>query len=83
MEDAINSIIGKDIDSFTNNLAKLSPRERDVAELIKQGRSSKQIAQALNIDVLTVHKHRDSIRRKLQLKHKDLNLTSFLRSHWL
>jgi DNA-binding CsgD family transcriptional regulator len=76
----MESIVGKDIDQFLNNFAKLTPRERDICERIKSGLTSKQIASALNIDVLTVHKHRDAIRRKLQLKHKELNLTSYLRS---
>jgi PAS domain S-box-containing protein len=80
LQDAVESIVGKDIDQFLNNFAKLTPRERDICERIKSGLTSKQIASALNIDVLTVHKHRDAIRRKLQLKHKDLNLTSYLRS---
>ncbi|TFH64697.1 MAG: PAS domain S-box protein, partial [Candidatus Zixiibacteriota bacterium] len=80
LQNAMESIVGKDIDQFLNNFAKLTPRERDICERIKSGLTSKQIASALNIDVLTVHKHRDAIRRKLQLKHKDLNLTSYLRS---
>lgn len=80
LANAVESIIGKNLDRFLNNYAKLTPRERDICELIKKGRTSKQIAEKLNIDVLTVHKHRDSIRRKLQLKHKGLNLTSYLRS---
>jgi PAS domain S-box-containing protein len=80
LQNALESIVGKDIDQFLNNFAKLTPRERDICERIKSGLTSKQIASALNIDVLTVHKHRDAIRRKLQLKHKDLNLTSYLRS---
>jgi PAS domain S-box-containing protein len=80
LQNAVESIIGKDIDQFLNNFAKLTPRERDICEQIKNGLTSKGIADVLNIDVLTVHKHRDAIRRKLQLKHKDLNLTSYLRS---
>ncbi len=80
LQNALESIVGKDIDQFRNNFARLTPRERDICERIKAGLTSKQIAAALNIDVLTVHKHRDAIRRKLQLKHKDLNLTSYLRA---
>jgi PAS domain S-box-containing protein len=80
LENSINSIVSNDIDQFGNNFAKLTPRERDVVELIRNGKTSKQIAESLSIDVLTVHKHRDAIRRKLQLRHKDINLTSYLRS---
>jgi PAS domain S-box-containing protein len=79
-ENALNSIVGSGLDEFASSYSKLTPREVDICEGIKSGLSSKQIADELSIDILTVHKHRDSIRCKLQLKHKDLNLAAYLRS---
>jgi len=53
---------------------RLSPAETQVANLVKLGRSSKAIAAILGISVLTVHKHRKNIRKKLGLTNKRVNL---------
>jgi PAS domain S-box-containing protein len=76
----LDEITGKHIDDFRNNVGKLTPRELDVLDMIKTGRSSKQIADALGLSSQTVHKHRQSIRRKLQLDHREINLAAYLRS---
>jgi DNA-binding NarL/FixJ family response regulator len=46
----------------------LSKREREVAKLLAEGKSSKEIAELLYISKYTVRRHRDSIMRKLALK---------------
>lgn len=76
----LDEITGKYIDDFRNNVSKLTPRELDILDMIKTGRSSKQIADALGLSSQTVHKHRQSIRRKLQLDHREINLAAYLRS---
>jgi RNA polymerase sigma factor (sigma-70 family) len=72
--------LGEDIDDFQNNIAKLTPRELDVCELIKQGRSTKEIADDLHVSSETVQKHRQSIRKKLQIDRRGLSLASYLRT---
>ncbi len=57
---------------------RLSPREIQVCELIRQGMTSKQIADKLNLSVQTVSKHRQVIRRKLEIENSSLNLASYL-----
>jgi PAS domain S-box-containing protein len=76
----LDEITGKYIDEYRNNVSKLTPRELDILDMIRTGRSSKQIADALGLSSQTVHKHRQSIRRKLQLDHREINLAAFLRS---
>ena len=61
--------------------SKLSPREREICNMIKNGASSKEIAAALNISLATVRKHREFIRRKLGISHKDINLTNYLKGN--
>lgn len=45
----------------------LSPREREVLQLMAEGKSSRQIADHLNISVKTVETHRMQIMHKLQI----------------
>jgi|UniRef100_A0A7C3UZP1 DNA-binding NarL/FixJ family response regulator len=46
----------------------LSRREREIAKLLAEGKSNKEIASLLCISVYTVRRHRDNIMRKLHLK---------------
>lgn len=59
-------------------LLGLSPREIQIADLIKAGSSSKEIANALSLSVGTVEFYRDRIRQKLDIKNRKTNLRSFL-----
>lgn len=80
LQRGLDEVTGRDIDQYKNNVSKLTPRELDILEMIRAGRSSKQIADALDLSSQTVHKHRQSIRRKLQIDHREINLATFLRS---
>ncbi len=46
----------------------LSAREREVLQLVAEGKSSKEIAALLNLSVYTVETHRSNIMQKLNLK---------------
>ena len=58
--------------------AALTPQEFEMAILIRQGQSSKEIAERLNLSPTTVQFHRRSLRRKLGLRNTKTNLRSFL-----
>jgi two-component system response regulator NreC len=45
----------------------LSPREREVLQLIAEGKTSREIAEILNLSVKTVQSHRTSLMQKLDL----------------
>jgi len=47
--------------------AQLTPRERQVAQLVAEGKSNKEIAAVLHISVKTAEFHRGRLMRKLQL----------------
>ena len=53
------------IESATDTL--LTPREREILALAKQGMFSKEISEKLNISVHTVNRHRQNILEKLQV----------------
>lgn len=59
----------------------LTPRELQVADLIRQGRSNKEIGELLRLSAGTVGVYRNNIREKLGIKSKKINLRSFLLSH--
>lgn len=48
--------------------AALTPREREVLQLLAEGRTSKQIGSVLNISVKTVETHRSQIMDKLGIR---------------
>jgi len=54
-------------DGFTNAF-KLSAREIEIIQLIKDGRQSKEIAEDLNLSFYTIETHRKNIYHKLNLQ---------------
>jgi DNA-binding NarL/FixJ family response regulator len=72
------------LSSFSRNLSSsflsLSPTEIQVANFIKHGKSSKEIAQALHVSPKTIKNHRQSIRAKMGLKNQKMNLRTYLLS---
>jgi DNA-binding NarL/FixJ family response regulator len=76
----LSMITERPVDEVFDNMDKLTERERGICELIRKGLSSRHIAQELGLSPETVNKHRQSIRRKLQIDHRGINLASYLRS---
>ncbi len=66
--------------SVSEKRFKLSSREVEVANLIKNGVSSKEICNMLNISFKTVETHRNKIRKKLDIVNKEINLTTYLQT---
>ena len=81
LEMALKAVLAKDMDSFQANFGTLTARESEICELIKSGLSSKEISVKLNLSLLTVFKHREQIRKKLEITNKNIGLATYLRSH--
>jgi DNA-binding NarL/FixJ family response regulator len=59
-------------------LLKMTPTEMKICQFIQAGATTKDIAEALNLSVVTVQTHRRNIRRKLDLQNRNVNLYTFL-----
>jgi PAS domain S-box-containing protein len=66
--------------TMTAKYLDFTPMEIRVADFIRDGKSSKQIAVLLGISPSSVQWHRKNIREKLGLTHKKINLNTFLAS---
>ncbi len=72
------------ISPFLSRLAAinllLTPQEIEVAAMVRQGKSSQEIADAIGVSLATVSFHRKKLRRKLGLSHGGANLRTYLLS---
>ena len=66
--------------NVTGKKIQLSPREIEIANLIKSGLSSKDICEMLHLSFKTIETHRNKIRKKFQIVNKQVNLVSYLQS---
>jgi DNA-binding NarL/FixJ family response regulator len=55
-------------ESVAGGWSELTSREREIVQLVAEGRSSKEVAAALTISVKTVESHRTNIMRKLRIR---------------
>jgi DNA-binding NarL/FixJ family response regulator len=75
LEDVTSSFSSK----VSDERVRLSPREVEICNMIRNGLANKEIAGLMRISLLTVERHRHNIRKKLGIDNKKVNLASFLR----
>ena len=54
-------------EGFTTPRSRLTPREREIVQLLAEGKSNKEVGATLGISVKTAETHRANIMRKLGL----------------
>jgi DNA-binding NarL/FixJ family response regulator len=64
----IERIAGNDTDQASNPIERLSNRELQVLNLIGRGKTTREVAENLNLSVKTVESHRQRIKKKLNLQ---------------
>ncbi len=72
----VDSYVGRTFPSGPNAFSLLGPKEREVLQLIAEGKTSRQIGARLNISDKTVEVHRRNIMLKLDL-HSVAELTKY------
>jgi DNA-binding CsgD family transcriptional regulator len=76
----LEEIVSPFLNRLTSLNRMLTPKEIDVAALVQEGKTSKEIAEILTISVSGVDFHRKQIRSKLGLTNEKSNLRSYLLS---
>ena len=78
LESNVKEIISPFGQTLSSKLIKLTPTELKIANLIRQGKTTKEIAVLSSVVPETISCHRKNIRKKLNLTEKKLNLRTSL-----
>lgn len=78
IETNLKEIVNPFIKKISNPMMSLTQSEIQIATMIKQGFTNKEIANTLNCSKRTIDTHRENIRKKLDLTNHKINLKTFL-----
>lgn len=80
LESHINEIVSPFAKTLAAKYADFTPAEIRIAEMIRQDKATKEIADFLNISVSAIIFHRNNIRKKIGLVNKKISLKSYLQT---
>jgi PAS domain S-box-containing protein len=78
IESSLKNVISPFLERLSTQYYNFTPNEIKVANLIREGLTTKEIASLLNSSTYAINFHRHNIRQKLGLKHQKKNLQSYL-----
>ena len=78
LESNIKNIISPFLGNLHPKFLNFTPMEIQVANLVKEGKSNKEISELLCLSINTILSHRSRVREKLGLKRKKINLRTYL-----
>jgi len=76
----LEDIIKPFLHQLSSKYSDLTPSEIQIAGLVKDGKTTKEIAELLNSSTSAIDFHRNNLRKKLGLRNTKTNLRSFLLS---
>jgi DNA-binding CsgD family transcriptional regulator len=68
------------ISQLSASYHSLTLTEINICNMIRMGLRTKEIAQMRGVSEATIHRHRENIRRKLDITNHDVNLATYLQS---
>jgi DNA-binding CsgD family transcriptional regulator len=80
IESSLNDIVSPFMHRLSSKYSGLTPKEIQVAKLIRDGKTTKEMAQLLQASTSAIDFHRKNLRRKLDLTRTNTNLQSYLSS---
>ncbi len=80
LESNIYNIVSPYMKKLTTHYRHFTPMQIQIADLVKAGKTTKEISEMLNLSDRAIEFHRNNIRDKLGLKNKKINLRSYLLS---
>jgi DNA-binding NarL/FixJ family response regulator len=80
IEGNLKKIVSPFLRNLTSTYLDLTPREIQVANLVKEGKTTKEMTEILSISATAVDFHRKNLRSKFGIKNKKTNLIAFLSS---
>ena len=80
VENNLKEIISPFMRNLSSKYQALTPMELQVAGLVKEGKTTKDIAELLNKSYRAIEFHRNNLRKKIGLTHQKANLRSYLQS---
>ncbi|MCK5349657.1 MAG: PAS domain S-box protein [Desulfobacula sp.] len=78
VESTLNDIVSPFLHRISLKYLKLTPSEIQVANLVKYGNSTKEIADILNLSNQTIEFYRKNIGKKMGITNKSVNLRTYL-----
>ena len=80
IEENLQEIVAPFLRKLTSAYLNLTPREMQIANMVKEGRTTKEMTGILHITATAVDFHRKNLRAKLGIKNKRTNLRSYVSS---
>ena len=80
LENNLSDVLSPFLTNFLSSHQSLTAQEIQIADLIRRGKRTKEIADILNASANTIATHRNNIRKKLNLRNAKINLRSHLQS---
>ena len=81
LRQSLEEVASPHVSALGRQFASLTPAEIRVAEMIRRGLASKEIARLLHISPSTVGRHRNHVRQKLGLVDSKMNLATYLNAY--
>lgn len=83
LKNSLEEITSPFIFHLSDSYHSLTPTEIAICNMIRNGFRTKEIAQTRGVSIATTNRHRENIRRKLNLTNSDINLATYLQSSML
>jgi DNA-binding CsgD family transcriptional regulator len=80
LESNLKQIISPFGSSLSHKMSRLTPREMEICNMIREGLTTKDIAKLLKVAPSTVQTQRNRLRKKMGLVRKKVNLIAHLQS---